>query len=195
MPLTEHELEKLEALAKAATPGPWDSEWVRNQSLNQYGVVRARGLNIGTVHHHPNLEFISESRQAVPELVSEVRRLTAELNEALGEVGWLKQALRPKYVPEEPVDQACKDTVQEDAWDGTLVEEQLVSGYWVRDEIGYIGESRWHTFSLSELAMAGVRPRFGRLTREDAQKVVDILNQDPPQYKGQVLFTYSLEER
>lgn len=76
------DLDELQALADAATPGPWT---VTGDDLID-GVGKARGPN-GRIFEdmdvRPNdAAFIAAARAAVPELVAEVRALRAEISEA-----------------------------------------------------------------------------------------------------------------
>lgn len=87
-------LEELEALANAATPGPWtidqndkDQYADLNTSKHKgniiwYGFARCFGQKenpiLGTEYMMANAALIAASRTAIPELISEVRRLQAE---------------------------------------------------------------------------------------------------------------------
>lgn len=88
--LTPERLDELDALANAATKGPW--EWsmyaTTPYSLQwsiQPGVLIADGLDgtpDGDEIDRANAAFIAASREAVPALTAEVRRLRGELAEA-----------------------------------------------------------------------------------------------------------------
>ncbi len=64
--MTDEELDHLEALANAATEGPW--------TWDTY-IVRADGRPIITADSAMDARFIAASREAVPALIAEVRRL------------------------------------------------------------------------------------------------------------------------
>lgn len=111
--MTEEELDAIENRANAATPGPW---WVmpelcgpegqgvyESASLGQIcevGDPYPRGLN----HPQENMDFIAHTREDVPALVAEVRRLKAllqpmdmrgftedEWREIAAAEGWVRQ--------------------------------------------------------------------------------------------------------
>lgn len=68
----------IENLVELATPGPW---------IADEGMVNAPGLNIVECSNPEgddwdNARFIAASREAVPDLIAEVRRLTKERDEA-----------------------------------------------------------------------------------------------------------------
>lgn len=76
--MTEEQLAKLERLANAATPGPWETNEDWTHEIHASG----RGILIGNVPRGPepygragDAAFIAASRSAVPALVAEVRRL------------------------------------------------------------------------------------------------------------------------
>ncbi len=84
--MTDEELNRLEALANAATPGPWrydDSDadpcvitqtgqYIAQTSYDQQSVSR------GDRDYHADAHFIVASRDAVPTLIAEVRRLRGD---------------------------------------------------------------------------------------------------------------------
>lgn len=76
MTITNTDLDQLDALAEAATPGPWadsayDGGWDCVRAVDHHGPVIARlGLN-----EPSNSAFIAASRLAIPALVAEARRL------------------------------------------------------------------------------------------------------------------------
>mgnify|MGYP007046915951 CR=1 FL=1 len=87
------DLDKLEALAEASTPGPWKDGKnggikmvVSDPIATPGGGWRQMRADIGTAGGVNNEEadaaFIVASRTAVPTLVAEVRRLTAERDDA-----------------------------------------------------------------------------------------------------------------
>lgn len=77
-------IDELEALASAATPGPWEAgepnNWGDDDDIPQSGVM-VNGTPItwddhsGDVFNPADAEFIAAARTAVPELIAEVRRL------------------------------------------------------------------------------------------------------------------------
>lgn len=75
--MTPAELDELEKLANAATPGPWEAL----DNGDAY-VVLGDVTDICCPHHAEDMEFIASSREAIPKLIVEVRRLR-EKNEAL----------------------------------------------------------------------------------------------------------------
>jgi hypothetical protein len=76
--MTDEELDRLEALAKAATQGPWTvDDHESAEHVHGPGPVPA-----ATAIRHEDAAFIAASRDAVPRLVAEVRRLRAERDEA-----------------------------------------------------------------------------------------------------------------
>ncbi|MHA6765719.1 hypothetical protein [Streptacidiphilus sp. PAMC 29251] len=106
-PLTDEELDQLEELASAATPGPWYMRLLDDQDamgLVTVSTVPDTGLGERWPHfdHHEivaatlvqqpryvapadgrwdeNARFIAAARQAVPLLVDEIRRLRAQLD-------------------------------------------------------------------------------------------------------------------
>ena len=65
--MTEERLAELEALAEAATQGPW---------TRRLGVVKAdTDAKICHFIRSNNAAFIGAAREAVPELIAEIRRL------------------------------------------------------------------------------------------------------------------------
>lgn len=99
--MTEDELDRLEALASAATPGPWESTWnqvdvdgetedvittsePREQYRSVVGTFWYDGLHAGCKEQ--DAAFIAACREAVPKLIAEVRRIRKELDEWLAEV-------------------------------------------------------------------------------------------------------------
>ncbi len=89
--MTDDELDKLDALAQAATRGPWrvwmsmdntidvcaDLEALVPPLLGMYG----RGGTRPTDGERRDADFIAASREAVPALVAEVRRLRRQVDE------------------------------------------------------------------------------------------------------------------
>lgn len=71
--MTEQQLAELEALANAATPGPW-------QPQDDIGYGRgietlAYNEDVGVLFGEADAAFIASARTAVPKLIAEVRRL------------------------------------------------------------------------------------------------------------------------
>lgn len=93
--MTDEELNRLEALAAAATPGPWrlpgGKSYVMPSHGEPYKVAQLGGTrdSPGLIAReddrlHHDAEFIAAARGAVPALVAEVRRLRAELGQQAG---------------------------------------------------------------------------------------------------------------
>jgi hypothetical protein len=80
--MTEDELIRLEALANAATAGPWVVH-VNGNTVRSYAI---NGVCSGMSYKNGNADFIAASRIAVPALIAEVRRLRAELEQARPDV-------------------------------------------------------------------------------------------------------------
>src|SRR5947207_15912769 len=92
LPLTDAELNAMEARAAAATPGPWQS-FVEGRDFSGGDDVICTGGRDLYVRHSPwrdqpvgpadaaDLDFIAAARQDIPRLVREVRRLRRLLNE------------------------------------------------------------------------------------------------------------------
>jgi hypothetical protein len=75
--MTDAELDALEKLAAAATPGPWTIQFT-TMSTRVYGppesfVCGMPAIDDPTVE--PDAHFIAAAREAVPALIAEVRRL------------------------------------------------------------------------------------------------------------------------
>src|SRR5579885_3596484 len=85
--MTEEELERLEQLANAATPGPWSSSGEYHAGKVPGGrpngeTIARFGSWIGKQLQFPNDEnaaFAAAARQAVPELIAEVRGLRKQV--------------------------------------------------------------------------------------------------------------------
>ncbi len=74
------DIDKLEALEKAATPGPWLAKanellWVGPDSLARHGRIVYPTLEDECIFRDGNAEMIAAVRNALPELLAEVRRL------------------------------------------------------------------------------------------------------------------------
>lgn len=87
--MTNDELNRLEALANAATPGPWRHQTAANADApDDHGAVKAGGALL--IDDAPDVDcaFVCAARDAVPALVAEVRRLRAALKKiAADEMG------------------------------------------------------------------------------------------------------------
>jgi hypothetical protein len=72
--VTDQQLSEYEAVARAATPGPWRL-WRQGQPAE---VVDVREESIGRIWQREDAEFITAARAAVPALVAEIRSLRSE---------------------------------------------------------------------------------------------------------------------
>lgn len=77
--MTEAELTRLEALAAAATPGPWNNQGVIVLAGEDTCIARLWLTHPAKGSEETNAAFIAASRKAVPALVAEVRRLREAL--------------------------------------------------------------------------------------------------------------------
>jgi len=82
-PITDQELEELEALCERATPGTWYAD---NKHCIQYAIVRTTyyariggGDKVAARTRQVDANFIAASRGALPRLIVEVRRLRGNL--------------------------------------------------------------------------------------------------------------------
>jgi hypothetical protein len=83
---TKLDLEALEALANAATPGPWSVEigavWAGTDDLVASGFDDSNAAGsvdlVGRVFYVSNASFIAAAREAVPALIARVRELEEE---------------------------------------------------------------------------------------------------------------------
>lgn len=78
MTITDDELDRLEALAQAATPGPWERRFHDQNEVETRDGIRVATFNEARRDTWHNARFISAARAAVPALVAEVRRLRDE---------------------------------------------------------------------------------------------------------------------
>jgi hypothetical protein len=79
-PITAERLAEIEARANAATPGPW---WPEHRGVMAEGVEIVDDCAVAGWDVYPeNQAFIAAARIDVPDLVAEVRRLTAALDAA-----------------------------------------------------------------------------------------------------------------
>jgi uncharacterized Zn finger protein (UPF0148 family) len=72
--VTEDELTQFEALAKAATPGPWET---RRDGEVFLQTERDGRHWVGNIYNDSDQRFVAAARDAVPALVAKVRRLRA----------------------------------------------------------------------------------------------------------------------
>lgn len=82
--MTEADLRDIEAVADAATPGPWRlARRVNQRTINGTVTIILSGEAVvklteeGTLLHNADTAFVAVARSAVPALVAEVRRLRA----------------------------------------------------------------------------------------------------------------------
>lgn len=75
--MTEQELADIEALANAATLGPWEAGDPYDQRTTEPLAVYGMGMEVADTQLVRDATFIAASRAAVPALVAEVRRLRA----------------------------------------------------------------------------------------------------------------------
>lgn len=144
MPLTEQELARLEALAQAATPGPWKYECyesgTRCVGTGSSDPVRAIYENMmvlcdccppSALHwvcaehddqERQDLTFIAASREAVPALVAEVRRLNHKLETArtantayIADADLYRQAEVARHGRADALEQVARLTAERDA--------------------------------------------------------------------------------
>lgn len=92
--MTEQELEKIEARANAATPGPWGTGTGYEQSKrgnyvhDGHRIVCAEQDETDCVLATEDAEFIAHARADVPALVAEVRRLQGIIAESAKTWTW-----------------------------------------------------------------------------------------------------------
>jgi hypothetical protein len=72
--MTDDELDRLDALAQAATPGPWNADDDGTIILAPDDVLSCCNMDELTV------KFVAESRTAIPALIAEIRRLRAQID-------------------------------------------------------------------------------------------------------------------
>lgn len=89
--ITPEELKRWREIEKAATPGTWDIQWLK-QALRHihkhcYDAIDWERINIDLLQPDiDDAQFIAESRNAFPRLLDEIERLkqtTLEINEEL----------------------------------------------------------------------------------------------------------------
>jgi hypothetical protein len=78
--MTDERLAEIEARAKDATPGPWEPE--HRSVIGNDVVIVDDCATAGWDVYPANQDFIAHARADVPALVTEVRRLRAELAQA-----------------------------------------------------------------------------------------------------------------
>ena len=108
--MTEAELAEIEALAKAATPGPWkrvfgDGEYfVTSPTNDEDNPVMSNTDFYPAAVTAEDQAFCAAARSAVPLLIAEVRRLRALVESAYRE-GWKEMEFRDSYGDEREVTQ------------------------------------------------------------------------------------------
>ncbi len=75
-PLTDEELNEIEARANAATPAEWHA--VTNDELHRI-FAYDRFIDLGGIVRSEDAAFIARARTDVPRLVAEIARLRAKL--------------------------------------------------------------------------------------------------------------------
>lgn len=106
------DLDRLEALAAAATPGPWKTALGSGDHVQTLVVTEAHPriaiadcahddwLAITPRDHRPNMNFIAEARTAIPALIADVRRLRAGMVGLLADIDskrWDGTAIGPLF--------------------------------------------------------------------------------------------------
>lgn len=77
--MTDTELDEIDALADAATPGPWQALGLMQPAPN-YAVIGGGSIPTQVaVVTRENAAFIAAARTALPALIAEVRRLSREV--------------------------------------------------------------------------------------------------------------------
>jgi hypothetical protein len=78
--MTDDELDRLDGLARAATPGPWKASIEGRDHFSGSHVILTGGEDIEmTGASLADHDFVAAARQAVPALIAEVRALRARL--------------------------------------------------------------------------------------------------------------------
>jgi hypothetical protein len=113
-PITGAELDNLQALADAATPGPWlYQDYFSNVYTDYTGITvhiakcNSQQIDNGVSEADANAKFIAAARVAVPRLIAEVRRMRAEVKQ-------LNAALEDKFarmILEHVIDNAAANMV------------------------------------------------------------------------------------
>ena len=79
--MTDEQLQRLAALAEAATPARWIAEQGMGVRLADYTPICMSSVTGEPVNVDANMAFIAAARQAVPELLAEVSGLRRQLAE------------------------------------------------------------------------------------------------------------------
>jgi hypothetical protein len=82
--MTKEYLSDLEALARSATSGPWEVGDPYDGRTSDLIAVYGMGMEVACTQSVSDAAFVAASREAVPHLIREVRRLRAELAYAYG---------------------------------------------------------------------------------------------------------------
>lgn len=126
------DLERLQALEEKATPGPWiatePNSWGDDDDILQSGLdVRGGSLtwddHSGEVFKPEDALFIAEARQAVPELILTVKRLTRENGHLRAKYNEDMEQLRREHVGDMEVLQSRVEAVQ------YVIDHWRVQGY------------------------------------------------------------------
>ena len=145
--MTEQELERLQALAEAATPGPWEwrgdnmhavalTRWTRELAERELGSwqkgepgPRLIETDAGVYGPCPSdRAFIAAARAAVPALVAEVRRLRGVVRDAYAE-GWHHQFTeRAGAYHDTAIGKKAVTESELDAWDDSNAKRALDGG-------------------------------------------------------------------
>lgn len=78
-PIPEDDLSALQKLCDALQPGPWELDDTDDAELPIRRVLD--GIGVAEAASYPSGAFIAASREAVPKLIAEVRRLRAEVQQ------------------------------------------------------------------------------------------------------------------
>ena len=103
------DIEKLEALAKAATPGPW---WASKYGVI-YGSVQPDDIFVGHISEDADIAYITAARNAVPELIARVRELEKErfliIHAIAGKYGRSEAVELQKFLEESKAERTAKE--------------------------------------------------------------------------------------
>ena len=96
--MTDDELNAIERLCNSATPGPWGTIPPGGPNGAFWGICNRMGMIVAMrlTTSEPDAAFIAASRDAIPVLIAEVRRLRAECDgEMLGtnDASWAKAVI------------------------------------------------------------------------------------------------------
>lgn len=101
--MTPERLAELEALANAATPGPWDSipagAWTGRVFAGEHMVAK---VDTEVSDDHNDAAFIAASRQAIPDLIAALRDAWAERDALAAQVDRVR-ALADEWEAEQPI--------------------------------------------------------------------------------------------